>query len=518
MTLSPWLLLLLALPLLLLGQFVLRRVPLLARFSIPVPVVGGLLFALACLVLRWFGIELAFATKVSAGWWTWLVTPDHEWLARPARNVNLPLLVGFFTCVGLAAPLRLLASGGRMLVVLLLGTTVLAFVQNAAGVALASALGAPALLGVMCGSLTLVGGHGTALGFSSRFEQAGMVAAATIGASAATFGLVAGALLSGPLGAWLLRRRPTSPHTAAAKAASGLPPAPPSAALAGAGVAGDADTAARGTAAAADARSGAGAAEHGKAPIAAADFRSGAGAAEHGKAAAADAGRGAGAAALSAAAEADGGAGAGGGMRVAGPLVADFLADARALAALGRGALGHLLVVAFCIKAGSWISYGLDRIGASLPAYMGALLLAFTLRAVHDAAGWTWLRGDTVNRIAAVLLPLFLVVTLAPLNLAELASVAGPMLAILTLNVALTLAFAAWIIWPLLGRDHEAAIAAAGLAGYGIGSTATAVAAMDALTRQHGPAPRATTIVPPTGGFLIDLTNAPVIGAFLRWM
>lgn len=439
MTLSPWLLLLLAVPLLLLGQSVLRSVPLLARFSIPVPVVGGLLFALACLLLRLGGVELAFATKVEAGWWTWLVTPDHEWLARPAKNLNLPLLVGFFTCVGLAAPLPLLASGGRMLLVLLAGTTLLAVLQNAAGTAVATALGAPALLGVVCGSLTLVGGHGTALGFSSRFEQAGMASAATIGASAATFGLVAGALLSGPLGAWLIRR------SARRRAAP----------------AGDAASAHAGRAAPDSAPAGALALK---------------------------------------------------------PVVADFFADLRALAALGRGALGHLLLVAFCVKAGAWISFGLDRIGAALPAYMGALLLAFTLRAIHDAAGWTWLRSDTVNRIAAVLLPLFLVVTLAPLNLAELAAVAGPMLAILTINIALTLAFAACVIWPLLGRDHEAAVATAGLAGYGIGSTATAVAAMDAITRQHGKAPRATTLVPPTGGFLIDLTNAPVIGAFLRWM
>jgi len=420
MTLSPWLLLLLALPLLLLGQFVLRSLPALARFSIPVPVAGGLLFALACLLLRSAGVEAGFATKVDAGWWTWLVTPDTEWLARPSKSLNLPLLIGFFTCVGLDAPLRLLAGGGRMLAVLLLGTTVLAVLQNAVGAAVATALGAPALLGVMCGSLTLVGGHGTALGFAARFEQAGMAAAATIGASAATFGLLAGALLAGPLGTWLLRR-----HAPAAA---------------------NADARAR-----------------------------------------------------------------------AHPVVADFLADVRALAACGRGALGHLLLLAVCIKAGTWISFGLDKLGAALPAYMGALLLGLAVRAIHDAAGWSWLCGAIVHRIAAVLLPLFLVITLAPLNLGELAEVAGPMLAILAINTTMTLVFAAFVIYPLLGRDKEAAIATAGLTGYAIGSTATAVAAMDALTRQHGEAPQATAIVPPTGGFLIDLTNAPVISAFLRW-
>lgn len=421
----PWYLLLLAVPILLLGQWLLRRMPLLARITIPVPVAGGLLFSAACLCINLSGLaHVSFGTKVSAGWWTWLVTPDIEWLARPAKNLNLPLLIAFFTCVGLGAPLRVLLGGGRMLVVLLLATTALAALQNAAGAAVAVALGAPALLGVACGSLTLVGGHGTALGFASRLEQAGLASAAAIGASAATFGLVAGALLSGPLGAWLLRKVSPVP---AADAPAGRP-------------------------------------------------------------------------------------------AVAAPAVANFAADVRALLALGRGALLHLLVVAACVKAGAWVSFGLDRAGAALPAYMGALLVGFAVRAIHDALGGAWLRGETIARIAAVLLPLFLAVTLAALNLADLASVAGPMLAILAVNIALTLLFCAAIVWPLLGRNHEAGVATAGLAGYGIGSTATAVAAMDAITRQRGPAPRATTIVPPTGGFLIDLTNAPVISAFLRML
>jgi ESS family glutamate:Na+ symporter len=459
---SPWFLLLLAVPILLLGEWLLRRVPLLARINIPVPVAGGLLFSAACLCINLSGLaSIGFGTKVSAGWWTWLVTPDIEWLARPAKNLNLPLLIAFFTCVGLGAPLRMLLGGGRMLVVLLLATTVLAAVQNAAGVAVAVALGAPALLGVACGSLTLVGGHGTALGFASRFEQAGLASAAAIGASAATFGLVAGALLSGPLGAWLLRK--VSPFAARGASAS-------------------------------VAENGAG---------------NEAGNAERTGAAAAAAGAVPGSAAMTAPAAAARPA-------MAAPAVANFAADARALFALGRGAALHLLLVAACVKAGAWVSFGLDRIGAALPAYMGALLAGFAVRAIHDALGGTWLRGETIARIAAVLLPLFLAVTLAALNLADLASVAGPMLAILAVNIALTLLFCAAIVWPLLGRNHEAGVATAGLAGYGIGSTATAVAAMDAITRQRGPAPRATTIVPPTGGFLIDLTNAPVISAFLR--
>jgi ESS family glutamate:Na+ symporter len=440
---SPWILLLLAVPILLLGEFVLRRIPLLARWNIPVPVAGGLLFSAACLLLNLSGLApITFATKVSAGWWTWLVTPEVEWVMRPAKNLNLPLLIAFFTCVGLGAPLRVLLTGGRMLLVLLLATTALSVLQNAVGTAVAVALGAPALLGVVCGSLTLVGGHGTALGFASRFEQAGLASAAAIGASAATFGLVAGALLSGPLGAWLLRGRgqsaafPQQTADAAPLPKASVDTPPPAGAFAA---------------------------------------------------------------------------------RPA-PLVASVLADARAVAALGRSAVLHGLLIAACVKAGAWVSFGLDRIGAALPAYMGALLVGFAVRAIHDALGGRWLRGDVIGRLAAVLLPLFLAVTLAALNLAELASVAGPMFAILAVNIAVTLLFAAVVVWPLLGRDHEAGVATAGLVGYGVGSTATAVAAMDAITRQRGPAPRATTIVPPTGGFLIDLTNAPVISVFLKFL
>lgn len=423
LSLSAWFLLLLAVPVLLAGEFVVRRVPVFARFNLPVPVVGGLLCSALILGLKLAGlVAITFSTKVSAGWWTWLVTPESEWFTRPAKNLNLPLLVGFFTCVGLGAPVRILRTGGRALVVLLLGATLLAVLQNTVGVALALALGAPPLLGVVCGALTLVGGHGTALGFAPRFEQAGLTSAATIGASAATFGLVAGGLLAGPLAEWLLRRRGGK----ILEVARGSPESPAA--------------------------------------------------------------------------------------------VASIVADFRLLFALGRVAVVHALLIAACVKAGAWVSFGLDWIGAALPAYMGALLVGLVVRAAHDAVGATWLRSDVIASLAAVLLPLFLAVTLSALNLADLAAVAGPMLVILVINTLISLLFVAAVVWPLLGRDYEAGVMVAGLVGFGVGSTATAVAAMDAITRRRGAAPRATALVPPTGGFLIDLTNAPVISAFLNFL
>jgi ESS family glutamate:Na+ symporter len=181
-------------------------------------------------------------------------------------------------------------------------------------------------------------------------------------------------------------------------------------------------------------------------------------------------------------------------------------------------AITHLFVVAACIKVGAWVSFGLTKLGAAFPAYMGALLVGLAVRAAHDASGGTWLRAATLARLGGLLLALFLAVTLTALNLAELATVAGPMLVILVVNIAASLAFAAFVVWPLLGRDHEAAVMVAGLVGFGVGSTATAVAAMEAIVRRRGPAPRAQAIVPATGGFLIDLTNAPTTTAFLQWL
>jgi ESS family glutamate:Na+ symporter len=186
MTLSPisaWWLLVLACPVLFAGEALLRRVPALVRCNIPASVTGGLLAAALVLGLQATGLlQISWQTRVTAGWWTWLATPEPEWFSRPAKAVNLPLLVGFFTCVGLAAPLSILRTGGRALVILLGAATTLAVLQNFVGVGLAKALDAPPLLGVVCGSLTLVGGHGTVLGFASRFEEAGFAAAATVGA------------------------------------------------------------------------------------------------------------------------------------------------------------------------------------------------------------------------------------------------------------------------------------------------------------------------------------------------
>ena len=207
MTLPAWLPVLLAVPVLLLGEWLTRRIPALGRFNIPAPVTGGLLLSLALLVAGALTAEpVQMASKVTARWWTWLVTIEPEWEAAPARSVTLPMLVAFFTCIGLNASRDVLRrGGGQVLLFLGIGTT-LAVLQNVVGVGVAALLGADPLLGLVSGSISMTGGHGTALGFAPVLEQQGLAGAGPLGAAAATLGLVAGGLLGGPVGIWLVRR------------------------------------------------------------------------------------------------------------------------------------------------------------------------------------------------------------------------------------------------------------------------------------------------------------------------
>jgi ESS family glutamate:Na+ symporter len=209
---SAWIPLLLALPVLLLGETLVVRLRFLARFHIPAPVVGGMIVSILFLLGNLSGLFAAkFATKVDTSWWTWLVTTEPEWLRHPEKDVYLPFLVAFFTCIGLNASWGLVKRGSFPLLLFLFLSGVLAVVQNLVGVALAKSLHISPLFGIVCGSLTLTGGPGTALGLSSLFEEAGLQNTAVFAIAAATFGLVTSSLVGGPLGGWLIRKHHLTP-------------------------------------------------------------------------------------------------------------------------------------------------------------------------------------------------------------------------------------------------------------------------------------------------------------------
>ena len=154
--------------------------------------------------------------------------------------------------------------------------------------------------------------------------------------------------------------------------------------------------------------------------------------------------------------------------------------------------------------------------GVTFPVYMGAMLTGIFVRNVLDAAGLTIIRNDVIERIGAVALGIFLAVAMSSLNLLELRTLAGPMIVILAQQVVLTVLFAFFVTFLIMGRDYDAAVMSAGHVGFGLGITANAVATMDVLTAKFGPAPRALLIVTIVGAFLIDLTNALTITVYLN--
>nr|WP_225561741.1 sodium/glutamate symporter [Rhodanobacter sp. DHB23] len=169
---------------LLVGYLIRRRVPLLMRFSIPAPVIGGLLVALSMLACKHWGVTpLRF---------------DTAW--------QQPLMIAFFTGIGFNASATLLKVGGRQILLFLALASVLAIVQNFLGIAMARAFGLPPLFGVVTGSVTLAGGPATGLAFAPLFEKAGVHGAQSVALANAMAGIVLGSIFGSPIAVMLIRR------------------------------------------------------------------------------------------------------------------------------------------------------------------------------------------------------------------------------------------------------------------------------------------------------------------------
>ena len=170
---------------LIVGHLLTRRIAFLARYSIPDAVVGGMLFALVVTLLRGAGgVRVEF---------------------DPA--LLTPLNVMFFTTVGLSADARALVKGGKLLLVFFVVVAGALVLQDVIGVAMAKAFDLHPAVGLMAGSITLSGGHGTAAAWGTKFlEERNLQGIVELGIAAATYGLVFGGLLGGPFAEWLMRR------------------------------------------------------------------------------------------------------------------------------------------------------------------------------------------------------------------------------------------------------------------------------------------------------------------------
>ncbi|MEO5821173.1 MAG: sodium/glutamate symporter [Vicinamibacteraceae bacterium] len=168
-----------------LGYGIKRAVPLLTRYNLPAPVIGGLIVS-------------GLITAIRRPDWTPIV---FDTALQP------PLMIAFFTTVGFAASVSLLRVGGPQVLRFFLLSSVIALLQNVVGAGVARALGQHPLMGVLAGSVTLTGGPATGLAFAPEFAAAGLAGAATLAVASAMVGIVAGGIIGGPLGTALVERR-----------------------------------------------------------------------------------------------------------------------------------------------------------------------------------------------------------------------------------------------------------------------------------------------------------------------
>ena len=172
---------------LLAGMVLTRKVAFLQKFCVPSPVSGGIIFSLITLILYgWFDVEVSFDGTL--------------------RSV---FMLAFFTSVGFQSDLKVLKQGGRLLIIMLALLFTMIAIQNIMPQGITRLMGVDPLIGMAAGSISMTGGHGTAGGFASVLEGMGLQGAGTIGMAAATFGLIAGSMIGGPLAERIIRARLT---------------------------------------------------------------------------------------------------------------------------------------------------------------------------------------------------------------------------------------------------------------------------------------------------------------------
>ena len=175
----------LAVVVLLLGSLLKKKISFLNKYCVPAPVVGGLMYAVLMFVLHTYNI----------------IEVHYD---ETLKNICMVL---FFTSVGFQANVKILKKGGVSLIVFLTIVIGLIFAQNGLSILIAKFLGIDPLLGLCTASIPMVGGHGTSGAFGPILEDLGINGATTLCTAAATFGLVAGSLMGGPLGEWLIRKK-----------------------------------------------------------------------------------------------------------------------------------------------------------------------------------------------------------------------------------------------------------------------------------------------------------------------
>jgi ESS family glutamate:Na+ symporter len=173
-----------------------------------------------------------------------------------------------------------------------------------------------------------------------------------------------------------------------------------------------------------------------------------------------------------------------------------------------------LLAIFVSVYLGEKINFWGGDNGLVLPGFVSAPLVAIVLGNAADACGFK-LQSKPIETDGAVALNLFLAISLMGTPLAAMHSLALPLAVNVIAQLLVTIPLACYLLFPLLGRDYDAAVATAGFLGFGIASMPVAMVTMDEITKRNGPSPKAFLLIALAGAFFVDLANAMVAKLFL---
>lgn len=372
----------------------------LKEFSIPEPVSGGILASIL------FGVLYA-------------TTSIEVQFNLFARDV---LLVYFFTTIGINSSLRDLFKGGKPLVILLVITIFFMIMQNIVGISVASMFGLEPVFGLLSGSISLIGGHGTAIAWAPKVgEQFGLESAMEIGIASATFGLILASLMGGPIAKFLIKRHNLKPS----------------------------------------------------------DSNS---------------------------------------------TIQSEVKESQTQQLTSFQFLDAVLAIHICVIFGALLNELISQTGLQLPLFVSCLFAGIVItNVIPDAypriSGSKWpTRSPAITLIADISLGTFLAMSLMSMQLWTLIDLAGPIFAILAMQLLLAVIINIFVVFPAMGKTYDAAVVCAGFGGISLGSTPTAMANMSAVSQKYGHSVQAFIIVPLVCAFFIDLANALIIPYFIRMM
>lgn len=390
----------LAILLLFIGKGLSNRITWLQKYSVPEPVIGGLVCTIiVCLAYYLLDLRISFTLGV--------------------RDM---LLLYFFAAIGLNTNIQTLKQGGKALVILVVVASTFMVLQNLLGMGIAQYFGMDARIGLMAGSISLTGGVGTTMAWATHFVKTlGLEHAVEVGIASNMIGMISACIIGGPIASFLIGR-----HRIQSSADPEL------------------------------------------------DI----------------------------------------GMRYQ---------DEPYKRLNYYGVLMAIFWLNISLLMGSGIINLISLTGLNLPAFVGCLLAGIIIRSatafVVPKGGriWRWHSMQPgIALISDLSLGLFLTMALMGLQLWVL----QPMITFITvamiLQILLVIVFTILVVFKVMGRDYEAAVMCSGFGGIALGSTATAIANMSAVTRAYGNAPRAFIVVPLVCGFFIDLINALIIGFLAR--